>query len=56
VARNTSQYLHELFRRDQEQQAGLGDLIADALASGDGRPVTDELVAELRTRAFGDDE
>jgi antitoxin ParD1/3/4 len=54
---NTSEYLRELIRRDQEQQAAarLRDLIADGLASGDGLPVTDDLIAELRERAFGDD-
>jgi len=51
---NTSEYLRELIRRDQEQQATarLRGLIADGLASGDGRPVTVDLIAELRTRSF----
>jgi antitoxin ParD1/3/4 len=51
---NTSEYLRELIRRDQEQQAAarLRMLIADGLASGDGRAVTDDVIAELRTRAF----
>ena len=54
---NTSEYLRELIRRDQEQQAvaRLRSLIADGLASGDGRPVTDDVVADLRARALGDD-
>ncbi len=54
---NTSEYLRELIRRDQEQQAvaRLRTLIADGLASGDGRPVTDDVVADLRARALGDD-
>ncbi len=54
---NTSEYLRELIRRDQEQQAAarLRDLIADGLASGDGRQVTDGLVAELRARSFVDE-
>lgn len=54
---NTSEYLRELIRRDQEQQAAarLRDLIADGLASGDGRPVDDGLVAELRARSFADE-
>ena len=53
---NTSEYLRELIRRDQEQQAAarLRDLIAEGLASGPGRAVDDELVAELRDRAFDD--
>jgi antitoxin ParD1/3/4 len=51
---NTSEYLRELVRRDQEQQAAarLRALIADGLASGDGRAVTEDMIAELRTRAF----
>ncbi len=54
---NTSEYLRELIRRDQHEQASqrLRDLIADGLASGDGRPVTDDVVAELRERALGAD-
>ena len=54
---NTSEYLRELIRRDQEQQAAarLRTLIADGLASGDARPVTDDVVADLRARALGDD-
>jgi antitoxin ParD1/3/4 len=53
---NTSEYLRELIRRDQEQQAAarLRGLIADGLASGDGRPVTADLIAELRARSFGE--
>lgn len=55
---NTSEYLRELIRRDQQQLAvvRLRDLIADGLASGEGRPPTDEVVADLRARAFGNDE
>ena len=55
---NTSEYLRELIRRDQEQQAAarLRALIADGLASGDGRTVTDEVIAELRARAFDGEE
>lgn len=54
---NTSEYLRELIRRDQHEQAAqrLRDLIADGLASGDGRPVTDNVVAELRAQALGAD-
>lgn len=53
---NTSEFLRELIRRDQEQQAAarLRDLIADGLTSGPGRAVTDEVVSELRDRAFRD--
>ena len=54
---NTSEYLRELIRRDQEQQAAarLRGLIADGLASGDGLSVTDDLTTELRAQALGDD-
>jgi len=53
---NTSEYLRELIRRDQEQQAAarLRELITEGLESGPGRVVTDELMAELRDRAFRD--
>jgi len=52
---NTSEYLRELIRRDQREQAAqrLRNLIADGLASGDGREATDDVVAELRERALG---
>ncbi|MEX2628103.1 MAG: type II toxin-antitoxin system ParD family antitoxin [Ilumatobacteraceae bacterium] len=52
--RNTSEYLRELIRRDQHERAArrLRDLIADGRGSGDARPVTDDVVAELRDRAF----
>jgi antitoxin ParD1/3/4 len=52
---NTSEYLRELIRRDQHEQAAqrLRDLIADGLASGEGREATDDVVAELRERALG---
>ena len=54
---NTSEYLRELIRRDQHEQAAqrLRDLIADGLASGEGREVTDDVTAELRERALGAD-
>lgn len=54
---NTSEYLRDLIRRDQDEQAAqrLRDLIADGLASGDGREVTDDVVAELREHALGTD-
>lgn len=52
---NTSEYLRDLIRRDQHEQSAqrLRDLIADGLASGAGRVVTDDMVAALRTDAFG---
>lgn len=53
---NTSEYLRELIRRDQDQQAAtrLRDLITEGLESGAGRLVTDDVIAELRDRAFDD--
>ncbi|MEL6893732.1 MAG: type II toxin-antitoxin system ParD family antitoxin [Actinomycetota bacterium] len=53
---NTSEYLRELIRRDQDQQAAarFRNLIADGLASGPGRDVDDQVIAELRDRAFDD--
>lgn len=52
---NTSEYLRELIRRDQHDQAAqrLRNLIADGLASGEGREVTPAVVTELRERALG---
>lgn len=54
---NTSEYLRDLIRRDQHEQAAqrLRGLIADGLASGEGRIVTDDVVASLRERALGTD-
>jgi antitoxin ParD1/3/4 len=54
---NTSEYLRDLIRRDQHEQAvqRLRDLIADGLASGEGRIVSDDVVASLRERALGTD-
>ena len=51
---NTSEYLRELIRRDQEQQAAarLRELITEGLESGPGRLVTDDVITELRERAF----
>ena len=52
---NTSEYLRDLIRRDQQDQARqrLRDLIAEGLESGPARPVTRRVVAELRDRALG---
>ena len=52
---NTSEYLRELIRRDQREQAALhlGQLIADGLASGESREFTDEVEASLREQALG---
>ena len=52
---NTSEYLRDLIRRDQHAEAArrFRLLIADGLESGDSRPLTDEVVGELRGRALG---
>ncbi|WP_077003359.1 type II toxin-antitoxin system ParD family antitoxin [Variovorax sp. KK3] len=52
---NTSEYLRELIRKDQEDQAKkqLRELIKDGLESGKGRVVTRQVAAELKERALG---
>ena len=52
---NTSEYLRDLIRRDQDDQAKkhLRDLIAEGLASGPARPMSRVVVAELRRQALG---
>ncbi|MFZ6003702.1 MAG: type II toxin-antitoxin system ParD family antitoxin [Actinomycetota bacterium] len=52
---NTSEYLRDLIRRDQREQAAmrLRSLIADGLASGEGQPLDARSVEELRQRALG---
>lgn len=52
---NTSEYLRDLIRRDQREQAAarLRELITEGLASGEGEVVTDELIARLREQALG---
>ena len=54
---NTSEYLRELIRRDQQHVAErrLRDLSADGLDSGEGRPATADVVDEMRQRAFDAD-
>ena len=51
---NTSEYLRELIRLDQQRMAErrLRELIADGLESGDSRPATDEVIGEIRQRAL----
>lgn len=51
---NTSEYLRELVRRDQEAQARrrLRELVVEGLESGEGRELTDEVLAELRAQVF----
>ena len=53
---NTSEYLRELIRRDQEEQAKkrLRDLIEDGLASGPGRRRTKADEKELLSMARGE--
>jgi len=52
---NTSEYLRDLVRRDQDDQAKkrLRDLITAGLESGPGRPLNRRVAAELRDRALG---
>ena len=52
---NTSEYLRELVRRDQEEQAKkrLRELIEDGLQSGPDRELTDAFATELKKRALG---
>jgi antitoxin ParD1/3/4 len=53
---NTSEYLRELIRRDQEEQAKkrLRELIEDGLNSGAGRAFSPQVAAQLKDRALGD--
>ncbi len=51
---NTSEYLRDLIRRDQHQQAAqrLRTLIGDGLESGEGHTLTDARVADIHDRAM----
>ena len=51
---NTSEYLRELIRRDQEEQAKkrLRELIEEGLNSGPARALTPKLAAQLKKRAL----
>ena len=53
---NTSEYLRELIRRDQEEQAKkrLGELIEEGLNSGPGQALTPKRAAQLKKQALGD--
>ncbi len=53
---NTSEYLRELIRRDQEEQAKkrLRELIEEGLNSGSGRVLTPKVSAQLKRRALSD--
>lgn len=52
---NTSEYLRELIRRDQEVQAKkrLRELIEEGLRSGAGRDLTPQAATKLRRQALG---
>ena len=54
---NTSEYLRDLIRRDQQDQAArrLRELITDGLESGPARPLTKRRIAELREHALNAD-
>jgi antitoxin ParD1/3/4 len=51
---NTSEYLRDLIRRDQHDQAArrLRALIAEGLESGPPTPLTKRRIAELREQAL----
>lgn len=51
---NTSEYLRDLVRRDQQSEAArrFRQLIAHGLESGESRPLTADVVDDLRARAF----
>jgi antitoxin ParD1/3/4 len=54
--RRRSEYLRELIRRDQEEQARkrLRELIEEGLNSGTGRALTPQRAAQLKKRALDD--
>jgi antitoxin ParD1/3/4 len=51
---NTSEYLRDLIRRDQQEQAArrLRELIVEGLESGPAAPLTKRQIAELRKQAL----
>jgi antitoxin ParD1/3/4 len=51
---NTSEYLRDLIRRHQHEQAArrLRELITDGLESGVGTPLTEQRIAQLREQAL----
>ncbi len=53
---NTSEYLRDLIRRDQEEQvkSQFRQLIADGLASGPGTPLTRDRITYLKDQALGE--
>jgi antitoxin ParD1/3/4 len=52
---NTSEYLRELIRRDQEEQAKkrLRELIEEGLNSGPGQALAPQRTAQLKRQALG---
>ncbi|MGQ0651161.1 MAG: type II toxin-antitoxin system ParD family antitoxin [Betaproteobacteria bacterium] len=51
---NASEYIRDLIRRDQEEQAKkrLRELIEEGLQSGEGRVLTPKVAASLKKRAL----
>ena len=51
---NTSEYLRDLIRRDQEEQArkALRSLIDEGLRSGEPRELNQRVIVELRKKAL----
>ena len=51
---NTSEYLRDLIRRDQQEQAAgrLRELIAEGLESGPSAPLTKRRIADMREQAL----
>ena len=51
---NTSEYLRDLIRRDQQEQAArrLRELITEGLESGPAGPLTKSRIAELRQQVL----
>lgn len=51
---NTSEYLRDLIRRDQQEQAAgrLRELIAEGLESGPAAPLTKRRIADMREQAL----
>ena len=54
---NTSEYLRDLIRRDQQDQAArrLRQHITEGLESGPTKPLSQRQIAELRDRALATD-
>ena len=52
---NTSEYIRDLVRRDQEEQAKkrLRELIEDGLNSGPGQVLTPQRATQLKKQALG---